>query len=94
MRTLTLTAIVIVLVATPAFSAAAKDATAHTPTYNGEVGRILLDNCAGCHRPNQIAPMSLLSYTEVRPWARAIKSQILNAAFVEFDVLIAEFVAD
>lgn len=58
----------------PAFAAA----TDATPTYNEDVGRILLDNCAGCHRPNQIAPMSLLTYAETRPWARAIKSQVVK----------------
>ena len=56
---------------------AAEDTTYH-PTYNQDVGQILLDNCASCHRPNQIAPMSLLSYGETRPWARAIKSQIVK----------------
>ena len=52
--------------------AAAQD----TPTYNGNVGKILLDNCASCHRPDQVAPMSLLSYSEARPWARAIKAKV------------------
>ena len=46
------------------------------PTYNGEVGQILFDNCASCHRPNQVAPMSLLSYADSRPWARAIKAKV------------------
>ena len=49
---------------------------AQTPTYNQDVAPILLDNCASCHRPNQIAPMSLLSYDDTRPWARAIKSKV------------------
>ena len=51
-------------------------AAEETPTYNAEVGSILLDNCASCHRPNQIAPMSLLSYKDARPWARAIKAKV------------------
>jgi len=62
----------------PALGAALNDASAYKPTYNQDVGQILLDNCAGCHRPNQIAPMSLLSYQDVRPWARAIKSQVVK----------------
>src|SRR5262249_31374621 len=37
---------------------------------------ILYKNCAGCHRPGEIAPMSLLTYEEVRPWARAIREQV------------------
>ncbi len=48
------------------------------PTYNEHVGEILLNNCASCHRPNQVAPMSLLSYREARPWARAIKAKVVT----------------
>ena len=64
--------ITLFLAAVPA--SAAEDA----PTYNGHVGQILLDNCASCHRPNQVAPMSLLSYREARPWARAIKAKVVS----------------
>ena len=56
--------------------APAPSAAQETPTYNEHVGPILLDNCASCHRPNQIAPMPLLSYTDARPWARAIKAKV------------------
>ena len=52
-------------------------AAAETPTYNQDVGPILLSNCASCHRPNQIAPMPLLSYKDARPWARAIRRRVL-----------------
>ena len=52
-------------------------AAAETPTYNADVGQILFDNCASCHRPNQVAPMSLLSYRDARPWARAIKAKVV-----------------
>ncbi len=53
-------------------------AAAESPTYNQDVGAILLENCASCHRPNQVAPMPLLSYRDVRPWARAIKSKVAS----------------
>ena len=43
--------------------------TAATPTYNEHIAQLLFDNCASCHRPNQIAPMSLLSYQDARKWA-------------------------
>ena len=46
------------------------------PTFNKDVAPIVFDNCVSCHRPNQIAPMSLMSYKEVRPWARAIKNRV------------------
>ena len=54
---------------------------ADTPTapvsFNKDVLPILQNNCQSCHRPNQIAPMSFLSYKEARPWAQAIKAAVL-----------------
>ena len=47
------------------------------PTFNGAVAPILFARCVGCHRPGESAPMSLLSYESVRPWARAIKARVL-----------------
>ena len=58
--------------------AGAPAAAAEPPTYNQDVGAILHENCASCHRPNQVAPMPLLSYRDVRPWARAIKSKVAS----------------
>src|SRR5580704_3505981 len=49
---------------------------ADTPTYNKDVASIINAKCVSCHRPNQVAPMALLSYREVRPWARAIKAKV------------------
>jgi hypothetical protein len=43
-------------------------------TFHKDVEPILQRNCQSCHRPGQIGPMSLLSYEEARPWAKAIKS--------------------
>src|SRR4051794_4131516 len=48
------------------------------PTYNKDIAPILYHSCVECHRPNQVAPMSLLSYQEARPWARAIKSKVTS----------------
>ena len=59
--------------ATNASGSAAKEVT-----FNKDVASILFNNCAQCHRPNDIAPMSLLSYKEVRPWARSIKEKVAN----------------
>ena len=47
-----------------------------TPTFSKDVAPIIFKNCAGCHRPDDIAPMSLLSYEEARPWAKAIREQV------------------
>ena len=46
------------------------------PTFTKDVAPILLKNCAGCHRPGEIAPMSLLTYEEARPWAKAIRDEV------------------
>ena len=45
-------------------------------TYAKDVAPILDRNCVTCHRPGQVAPMSLMSYEEVRPWARSIAQQV------------------
>ena len=42
-------------------------------TFTRDIAPILQENCQSCHRPNSMAPMSLLTYEEVRPWARSIK---------------------
>jgi len=54
-------------------SMSAADAPA---TFNKDVLPILQKNCQSCHRPGQIAPMSLLTYDEARPWARSIKTKV------------------
>src|SRR5881296_2048225 len=59
-------------------STSAQTATGATPTFNKDVAAIVFNNCVTCHRPNQIAPMSLMSYKEVRPWARAIKEKVIK----------------
>src|SRR5579864_4312136 len=46
------------------------------PTFSKDVAPILYKECAGCHRPGEIAPMSLLTYAEARPWARAIREKV------------------
>jgi len=47
-----------------------------TVTYAKDVAPILMDKCQSCHRPGQVAPMSLLTYEEARPWARAIRTKV------------------
>jgi Copper type II ascorbate-dependent monooxygenase, C-terminal domain len=50
--------------------------TAATPTFSKDVAPIIYKNCAGCHRLGDIAPMSLLTYENARPWAKAIREQV------------------
>ena len=47
------------------------------PTFAKDVAPILNARCVSCHRPNQIGPMALTSYAEARPWARAIKREVV-----------------
>src|SRR5471030_3332006 len=49
---------------------------AGTPTFTRDVAPILFHNCVECHRPTAMAPMSLMTYDEARPWARAIKQKV------------------
>lgn len=63
------------LAAVIAIPSARSDAPA-TPTFSRDVAPILFNNCASCHRPNDIAPMSLLTYEDARPWAKSIRQQV------------------
>lgn len=46
-------------------------------TFTKDVAPILQEHCQVCHRPNTFAPMSLLTYEEVRPWAKSIRLKVL-----------------
>ena len=62
-----------VIVAGPGMALAQDDAT---PTFSRDVAPIFRAQCEACHRPGYIAPMSLKTYAEVRPWARSIKNRV------------------
>jgi len=47
-------------------------------TYSKDVAPIFYKNCAACHRQGEIAPMSLVTYKEVRPWAKAIREKVIT----------------
>jgi hypothetical protein len=59
--------------AMPAVASANAEAT---PTFAKDVAPILYENCVVCHRAGEVAPMSLVSYKEVRPWSRAIREKV------------------
>jgi hypothetical protein len=46
------------------------------PTFNKDVAPILYKNCTNCHRPGEMAPMSLLTFKDARPWAKSIATQV------------------
>ena len=52
-------------------------AAAAPPTFSKDVAPILYKSCVECHRPGAIAPMSLISYDDARPWARAVKTKVV-----------------
>jgi hypothetical protein len=47
------------------------------PTFAKDVAPILYKNCVLCHRTGEVAPMSLVTYEDVRPWARAIRTRVI-----------------
>src|SRR5213594_4892698 len=65
-----------------ALAIAAMAATAQTGppqaqvTFTKDVAPIFYRSCVRCHRPGEIAPMSLLTYNDARPWAQSIKQRV------------------
>src|SRR4029450_399218 len=59
-------------IAVPALAADA----AKPVTFSKDVAPIFQKKCQECHQPGSIAPMSLITFQEVRPWARSIKERV------------------
>jgi hypothetical protein len=64
----------VMAMAAPALAADAPKAV----TFSKDVAPILQAKCQNCHQPNSIAPMSLITYQETRPWARSIRERVSN----------------
>jgi len=47
-------------------------------TFNKDVLPVMQKRCQACHRPGEVAPMSFLTYKDVRPWAKAIREAVLT----------------
>ena len=96
-----LSVLLLAAVATPA-PALAQAGAEHEVTFSKDIAPILQRSCQKCHRPNALAPMSLIDYDEVRPWARAIKNRtglrdkqgVMPPWFVEKDIGIQAFKDD
>src|SRR5215467_14027895 len=56
--------------------AQAADAPKPTPTFTKDIAPIFQAKCESCHRPDNMAPMSLISYEDARPWAKSIASRV------------------
>ena len=70
-------AVVACLLAPATAVAAQASQSSDDVTFTKDVLPILQRSCQKCHRPGTAAPMSLLTYDEVRPWARAIKDRAI-----------------
>ena len=71
----TVFAVVMLLLFSPTAAVAKEADTA--PTFAKDIAPIFQKNCQSCHRPNSVAPMSFMTYQEVRPWARSIKNRVV-----------------
>ena len=65
-------------------------------TFSKDVAPILFQHCASCHRPNDVAPFSVLSYADVRPWARSIREKVITREMPPWypDQRFGEFIND
>jgi hypothetical protein len=65
-----------ILVAAMSLTAGANDSRRAGLTFSKDVAPLLYNNCAECHRPTGIAPMALITYKDVRPWAKSVKQRV------------------
>jgi hypothetical protein len=75
-------ALAVIAVAGSAAAASAQSA----PTFTKDVAPILQKKCEACHRPDSIAPMSLVTYQQARPWARSIKARVVEHSMPPFQI--------
>ena len=85
-------------------SVSAQPRTAHDGdvTFTRDIAPILQRSCQQCHQPDSVAPMSLITYEEVRPWARAMKMRtgmgpvagVMPPWYVERNIGIQEYQLD
>src|ERR1041384_5412805 len=68
----------ILFAALAAAPAARAQSDARSVTFTKDVAPIFQDKCEACHRPDSMAPMSLVTYEDARPWARAIRERVVT----------------
>src|SRR5438093_8270451 len=56
--------------------AQAADAPKPAPTFTKDIAPIFQAKCESCHRPDNMAPMSLVTYEDARPWAKSIAARV------------------
>jgi mono/diheme cytochrome c family protein len=67
-----------VLFAFPASHATETKSSAKNVTFNKDIAPIFFKSCAECHRQGESAPFSVLSYKDVRPWAKSIREKVAS----------------
>ena len=92
---------VTILLAWSAWPTVAQETAApagHDVTFTRDVAPILQRACQSCHRTDSIAPMSLMTYEETRPWARSIKQRVAQREmppwYIERNIGIQKFEDD
>jgi len=96
-----LAAVLVALVA-PSAQQAQSSGSSGEVTFSKDIAPILQRSCQRCHYPNGVAPMPLVTYDDVRPWAKAIKLRtslgphagVMPPWFVETDLGIQKFKND
>ena len=90
------------VVAMPLGLSAQQAAAPSDVTFTKDIAPILQRSCQNCHRPDGVAPMALVNYEDVRPWARAIKQRtgvgphagVMPPWYVEKNIGIQQFKDD
>src|SRR5262245_22551012 len=83
-------------------SAGQSKTTVSDVTFTKDIAPILQRSCQNCHRSDGVAPMPLVTYDDVRPWARAMKQRtgmgpragVMPPWYVEKDIGIQQFKND
>ena len=68
--------VLILTVAASSMNAGQSAPTQPQVTFTKDIAPIFQSKCEACHRPGSMAPMSLITYEEARPWARAIAQRV------------------
>src|SRR2546428_257555 len=93
MRTSCVVSLAVMVIATLAPAAAQAQVS-----FTKDVAPILQNKCQVCHRPDTFAPMSLLTYEDARPWAKAIKEKVMTRLmppwYIDKDVGVRHFKND
>lgn len=79
--------VVAVVLGVAAASPAAHDPIATKVTWEREIGPIVQARCVSCHTAGGRAPMALTTYEEARPWARAIREEVLARRMPKWPVV-------